>query len=179
MLLKTFTALASLTIATFSLVVTAKVSAQEVVRDEGAYERYVSRVPNLPILENGGRADLLIEYFANPQGHVATTNYTAIETVQNDECKLYFQPNGSICYCANTPPGFLGCVGSNNGPSGGALRVVDLEVQVAPELNTEGDVLSYSMNIETIQTQILGQFTVQGFDSGAVAPELRLETIEQ
>lgn len=165
--------------ATVLMMVATDISAQEVVRDQGAYERYVSRIPNLPILQNGGRADLLIEYFANPQGHVASTNYAAIESVQNEECKLYFQSNGSICYCANTPPGYLGCIGSNNGPSGGTLRTVDLDVQVAPELSAEGNLLSFSVNVETIQTQNVGRFKVEGFDSDEAASQLRLKVIEQ
>ncbi|WP_155889316.1 hypothetical protein [Cucumibacter marinus] len=142
------------------------------------YTRFLSRIPNLPVLENGGEADLLVQYFANRKGEVAGLSYTAINAVDSASCDL-FSRGAEVCWCAGDEPEPRGCAGDfgGGGGTGVTLQTVDLDVVVLPTLSPRGD-MDFSLQVQRKITEDLKTIDVPGFSLSAEEQQQLLEQVE-
>lgn len=142
------------------------------------YTRFLSRIPDLPVLENGGEADLLVQYFANRKGEVAGLSYTAINAVGAASCDL-FSRGAEVCWCAGDEPEPRGCAGDfgGGGGTGVTLQTVDLDVIVLPTLTPRGE-MDFSLQVQRRITEDLETIEIPGFPLSAEEQQQLLEQVQ-
>jgi hypothetical protein len=142
------------------------------------YTRFLSRIPDLPVLENGGEADLIVQYFANRKGEVAGLSYTAINAVGAASCDL-FSRGAEVCWCAGDEPEPRGCAGDfgGGGGTGVTLQTVDLDVIVLPTLTPRGE-MDFSLQVQRRITEDLETIEIPGFPLSAEEQQQLLEQVQ-
>lgn len=145
---------------TAAIGIATSISAQEISVPEAPFYRFVTTIDDAAQFPDGSKGNVIVQYFAMPDGSVGSVNFVAVRKNQSD-CGVYKNKKGQICWCDLKSPTGESCFGGNVGPFSAP---VDLSLSVNIEPKTEADgAITFDVSVQQVLATPMNSKTVSGF----------------